>query len=355
MGMFIYYFITASVFPSISPDTSFQKCLYLEARTCISATVRHSARILECQQTNWNKTDKIPIELSRVIHVSQLNLPPSFQTRQNFNLITCPLNQTRLLVINSRLFYTILFKSLFSFVFHSPSFALTWLGTADSGPTLPKPTPLCLWILISLVISASIDFPSVAFTEVIWTMIHKQVCVKFKICFFLRSGQFLTFQLFLTAVAGGMCNDCMARVPYATLIATIMCCLGVGIFCGTMYRGATLSVLMMDQVKKTKSKTPCHCKFDFSLSRAYDSCSIFNREDKTIFFEDPNTKLVEKLSWFSKLNQRWIKKRIFLPNVARFGVMNIFLTSQITFMEFMPWIKIAQSCIICDWCKFSSN
>jgi len=40
----------------------------------------------------------------------------------------------------------------------------------------------------------------------------------------------------------------MARVPYATLIATIMCCLGVGIFCGTMYRGATLCALMMDQV-----------------------------------------------------------------------------------------------------------
>ncbi|XP_011499592.1 PREDICTED: neuronal membrane glycoprotein M6-a isoform X2 [Ceratosolen solmsi marchali] len=47
---------------------------------------------------------------------------------------------------------------------------------------------------------------------------------------------------------GNMCNDCMARVPYATLIATIMCCLGVGIFCGTMYRGATFSALMMDQV-----------------------------------------------------------------------------------------------------------
>lgn len=45
-----------------------------------------------------------------------------------------------------------------------------------------------------------------------------------------------------------MCNDIMTRVPYATLIATIMCCLGVGIFCGTMYRGATLASLMMDQV-----------------------------------------------------------------------------------------------------------
>ncbi|XP_012263230.2 neuronal membrane glycoprotein M6-a isoform X1 [Athalia rosae] len=45
-----------------------------------------------------------------------------------------------------------------------------------------------------------------------------------------------------------LCNDIMARVPYATLIATIMCCLGVGIFCGTMYRGATLASLMLDQV-----------------------------------------------------------------------------------------------------------
>ncbi|CAD6219298.1 GSCOCG00004901001-RA-CDS [Cotesia congregata] len=45
-----------------------------------------------------------------------------------------------------------------------------------------------------------------------------------------------------------MCNDCMTRVPYATLIATIMCCLGVGIFCGTMYRGATLTALLMNQV-----------------------------------------------------------------------------------------------------------
>lgn len=52
---------------------------------------------------------------------------------------------------------------------------------------------------------------------------------------------------------GNMCNDCMARVPYATLIATIMCCLGVGIFCGTMYRGATLCALMMDQVNHTRA------------------------------------------------------------------------------------------------------
>ncbi|XP_073828646.1 neuronal membrane glycoprotein M6 isoform X1 [Musca autumnalis] len=47
---------------------------------------------------------------------------------------------------------------------------------------------------------------------------------------------------------GDCCQSCMARVPYATLIATLMCLLGVGIFCGTMYRGASLTVIMMDQV-----------------------------------------------------------------------------------------------------------
>uniref|UniRef100_A0A1A9WBP3 Uncharacterized protein n=1 Tax=Glossina brevipalpis TaxID=37001 RepID=A0A1A9WBP3_9MUSC len=47
---------------------------------------------------------------------------------------------------------------------------------------------------------------------------------------------------------GDFCRSCMARIPYATLIATLMCLLGVGIFCGTMYRGASLTVIMMDQV-----------------------------------------------------------------------------------------------------------
>lgn len=41
---------------------------------------------------------------------------------------------------------------------------------------------------------------------------------------------------------------CTTRIPYATLIAGILCCTGIGIFCGTMYRGATLSALMLDQV-----------------------------------------------------------------------------------------------------------
>ncbi|KAH8373443.1 hypothetical protein KR009_006994, partial [Drosophila setifemur] len=47
---------------------------------------------------------------------------------------------------------------------------------------------------------------------------------------------------------GDCCQSCMARIPYATLIATLMCLLGVGIFCFTMYRGASLTVIMVDQV-----------------------------------------------------------------------------------------------------------
>lgn len=47
-------------------------------------------------------------------------------------------------------------------------------------------------------------------------------------------------------------GDCwrsfITRIPYATLIATVMCMIGVGVFCGTMYRGASLTVIMFDQV-----------------------------------------------------------------------------------------------------------
>ncbi|XP_025831553.1 neuronal membrane glycoprotein M6-a-like isoform X2 [Agrilus planipennis] len=48
------------------------------------------------------------------------------------------------------------------------------------------------------------------------------------------------------------CDACLTRIPYATLIATIMCMLGVVVFCGTMYRGATLAVLMFEQVFKMR-------------------------------------------------------------------------------------------------------
>jgi len=44
------------------------------------------------------------------------------------------------------------------------------------------------------------------------------------------------------------CIKCMSRIPYATLIATIMCFVGVAVFCGTMYRGATYTYAMFQNV-----------------------------------------------------------------------------------------------------------
>lgn len=51
-----------------------------------------------------------------------------------------------------------------------------------------------------------------------------------------------------TYIAG----SCFTRIPYATLIATIMCILGVVTFCATMHRGAGLAVLMFDNVFKIR-------------------------------------------------------------------------------------------------------
>lgn len=46
------------------------------------------------------------------------------------------------------------------------------------------------------------------------------------------------------------CTACITRVPYATLIALIMCWAGVGVFCGTMYRGVNLSLRLLQDVFK---------------------------------------------------------------------------------------------------------
>jgi len=46
------------------------------------------------------------------------------------------------------------------------------------------------------------------------------------------------------------CSGCITRVPYATLIAVIMCWAGVGVFCGTMYRGVNLTLRLLQDVFK---------------------------------------------------------------------------------------------------------
>lgn len=47
----------------------------------------------------------------------------------------------------------------------------------------------------------------------------------------------------------GSCR-CLTRVPYATLIATVLCCTGVGIFLGSFYRGIALTLRMFEEVFK---------------------------------------------------------------------------------------------------------
>lgn len=60
----------------------------------------------------------------------------------------------------------------------------------------------------------------------------------------------IIFFIFLISIlsTGNCFKACMTRIPYATMIATVMCLIGVGIFCFTMYRGASLTIIMFDQV-----------------------------------------------------------------------------------------------------------
>ncbi|GBM30048.1 Neuronal membrane glycoprotein M6-a [Araneus ventricosus] len=46
---------------------------------------------------------------------------------------------------------------------------------------------------------------------------------------------------------GGSCR-CLTRIPYATLIATVLCCTGVGIFLGSFYRGISLTLRTFEEV-----------------------------------------------------------------------------------------------------------
>ena len=47
---------------------------------------------------------------------------------------------------------------------------------------------------------------------------------------------------------GGHSDSCFTRIPYATLIALILNWAGVGIFCGTLYRGVNLTLRVLQDV-----------------------------------------------------------------------------------------------------------
>merc|ERR1712088_1123899 len=48
------------------------------------------------------------------------------------------------------------------------------------------------------------------------------------------------------------CSRCITRVPYATLIALILSWAGVGVFCGTLYRGVNLTLRVLQDVFQLK-------------------------------------------------------------------------------------------------------
>eukprot|EP00096_Caligus_rogercresseyi_P011170 TRINITY_DN4314_c0_g1_i2.p1 TRINITY_DN4314_c0_g1~~TRINITY_DN4314_c0_g1_i2.p1 ORF type:complete len:269 (-),score=58.45 TRINITY_DN4314_c0_g1_i2:308-1114(-) len=43
-------------------------------------------------------------------------------------------------------------------------------------------------------------------------------------------------------------SKCITRVPYATLVALVMCWSGVGVFCGTLYWGVNLTLRLLQDV-----------------------------------------------------------------------------------------------------------
>lgn len=49
---------------------------------------------------------------------------------------------------------------------------------------------------------------------------------------------------------GGRCGGCITRTPHASLLALIMCWVGAGIFCGSMHRGITLTLSLLQEVFK---------------------------------------------------------------------------------------------------------
>ncbi len=50
------------------------------------------------------------------------------------------------------------------------------------------------------------------------------------------------------SVEDDCCSKCVTRVPYATLVAVILNWAGVGVFCGTLYRGVNLTLRMLQDV-----------------------------------------------------------------------------------------------------------
>ncbi|XP_065322281.1 neuronal membrane glycoprotein M6-a-like [Gordionus sp. m RMFG-2023] len=56
---------------------------------------------------------------------------------------------------------------------------------------------------------------------------------------------------------------CMTRIPYATLIAFILCIIGVGLFCGTMWEAVSITLIQMETNFHIKLTTLDHIRTAF--------------------------------------------------------------------------------------------
>ena len=118
------------------------------------------------------------------------------------------------------------------------------------------------------------------------------------------------------------CSRCITRVPYATLIALILCWAGVGVFCGTLYRGVNLTLRLLQDV--------------FRLDRGL-GWWVF---DITFLYA------LKKFPW----NQRWIFKYDFLGHFWTDFWSIVFVLS-----EFSPTFSIEVNFSACRIWKLRYN
>ena len=56
------------------------------------------------------------------------------------------------------------------------------------------------------------------------------------------SWDVITVEMLLLVAVMCDCEDCLGRTPYASLIATTVMCIGVGLFCGTGFRALDITL-----------------------------------------------------------------------------------------------------------------
>jgi len=75
-------------------------------------------------------------------------------------------------------------------------------------------------------------------------------------------------KLVVLTIVLAACMDCLGRTPYASLSATILMCLGVGLFCGTGFHAINITLNgIFDNLFKL------HVPWSVSLVQCFSSIS----------------------------------------------------------------------------------